>query len=400
MTHPIQYYAPWFAYLGERLDLTVYYTHRQTSDDHARSDFGVAFEWDRDLLSGYEYDWLNNRGNDRRQLRFFRHDTPEISKIIEAGRFDTFLIFGWYYLSAWQAALACRKNHIPVLMRGDSHLRMKRRWLKLAIKRLVYPKLLQTFDGHLYVGSRNLEYLKAYGIQDHRLFFSPHFVDAEFFGKTSARNKSDGDRERIRHSLNIPENAFIFCFVGSLIPRKSPGILLESLKLLLSDFRLKNVYVLFAGDGVLRETLQQLSEDVSQHVRFLGFVNQSELPNYYRCSDALVLPSVEESWGLVVNEAIACGIPVIVSDAVGCAPDLVDNRLTGFSFPTGEVSALRDRMVQVMDMLNRCPGEVKNALSEKSSEYSMACATSGLFAAIEALKRDRIMATRTMVDCA
>ena len=399
VTHPIQYYSPWFSYLAKKLDLVVYYTHRQTSEDHAKTDLGVAFDWDRDLLSGYKHNWLQNRGYHREYSRFLRHDTPGIREIVGRSEFDAFLIFGWYYLSAWQTALACRKNGIPVIMRGDSHLRMKRGRLKLTAKSVIYPKLLAQFDAHLFVGTRNREYLKRYGVEDHKLFFAPHFVDTEFFRQASNRSRLNGDRERIRRELGIPQDSFLFCFVGSLIPRKSPQTLLKALTELLETTNEKRVYALFIGDGSSKRKLLELSSRCSQHTRFLGFLNQSDLPKYYQCCDALVLPSTEESWGLVVNEAMACGIPAIVSEHVGCVPDLIDDRLTGFSFPAGDVAALKDRMLRIIALQDNERARVESALSRKTDQFSMSCATNGLLEAIQESKAARFIGSPAVADC-
>jgi glycosyltransferase involved in cell wall biosynthesis len=391
-THPIQYYSPWFVHLASQVDLTVYYVHMQTQEDNAKSDFGVAFEWDRDLLSGYDYRWLNNVGSHRKKISFLRFDTPELSEIIRRGKFDAFLVLGWSYRSAWQAFNACQRYRVPVFMRGDSHGRRPEIWWKKLVKRLTYPRLLPKFDAHLYVGARNRDYLLGYGVAEDRLYFSPHFVDAGYFHNASTiAAAKGGGRDAVRSRLGIPDNAFVFTFVGALIPRKCPEVFISAIRRYLEQCNSSNVFAVVIGEGALRSTLEESSRDLHENVRFAGFVNQSEMPAYYSCADVIVVPSAYESWGLVVNEAAACGVPAIVSSNVGCSPDLVDEKFTGFSFPPGDSDKLLAAMCRAMDLCTQEQDLMQAALAQKSKEYSVLRATQGLFDAMSRSNRKDIV---------
>ena len=382
-THPVQYYAPWFRYLAKHLPLTVYYAHEQSPKEQSDAGFQVEFEWDNDPLAGYDYRWLRNLSSGRTGSRFLRFNTPGIHEIIRTGGFSGFLVIGWDYMSAWQACWAARKSGVPVLMRGDSQLGGYRSALTLLLKRAVYPFGLQQFSGHLYVGERNREYLINYGVPPDRLFFAPHCIDGEYFSKGARVAESSGQCDRIRSRFGIPDGAFVFAFFGKLIDKKRPGDFLEGVRRYLQKEEGRNVHALIVGDGPLAVSLKQKAEEIGDRVHFAGFVNQSEMPGFYRTADVIVLPSdARETWGLVVSEAAACGRPAIVSEEVGCAPDLIDNEYTGFSYTLGDCAQLVDRMASARSVCTVRFNHVQRALAASCSRYSIPRATEGLMLAI------------------
>jgi len=163
-SHPIQYQAPIFRALARMSDTTVFYAHRQTGIDQANAGFGQPFEWDVDLHSGFQSQYLDNV-SPRPSVSHFRGcDTPEIASIISRGNYDGFVVTGWHLKSYWQAVFACRRQGVPVIVRGDSQLSSKMPLLKRMVKKVVYPGMLKNFDGYLYVGERNREYLSHYGV--------------------------------------------------------------------------------------------------------------------------------------------------------------------------------------------------------------------------------------------
>jgi glycosyltransferase involved in cell wall biosynthesis len=330
VSHPIQYYAPIFRALATRCDLTVFFAHRQTAEQQARAGFGVAFDWDVDLLSGYDSRFLVNVARQPSTDRFAGCDTPDIAEEMARGRFDAFVVPGWALRCYWQAVQACRRLGVTVLVRGDSQLGSQRNAAVRLAKNLAFPRLLRRFDGYLYVGERNREYLQHYGAPADRLFFSPHCVDNAAFAAASAdarQTMAGAPRRAARRVL----------FVGKLIARKRPIDLLQGVARIGGGA----VEVVFAGSGELQGMLEKIAAEAGVRASFLGFVNQSQLPAVYASADALVLPSdAQETWGLVVNEAMACGIPAVVSDAVGCGPDLVEPGVTGDVFPLGDAAAL------------------------------------------------------------
>lgn len=374
VSHPIQYYAPLFRELARHCDLTVFYAHRQTAAGQADAGFGIAFDWDVDLLSGYESRFLDNVARQPSTDRYFGCDTPGIAAEIERGRFDAFVVPGWALRTYWQAVQACRRLGVPVLVRGDSQLGSQRRRAVRLAKSVLFPWLLRRFDGFLYVGQRNRAYLEHYGVPADRLFFSPHCVDNDAFARASAEARAaapprrPGDRRRL-------------LFVGKLIGRKHPADLVRAAALV-PGFP---VEVAFAGAGELEGPLRQIAVDAGVDATFLGFRNQSELPAAYAAADLLVLPSDGlETWGLVVNEGMACGVPAVVSDAVGCGPDLVDPGRTGAIFPLADVPGLAAAITSVLGL---DPAEVRRHLADKMNRYSPRAAAVAIVEAATTLGR-------------
>ncbi len=269
-------------------------------------------------------------------------------------------------------------------MRGDSHLMTKRSLARSVIKYLPYRWFLSRLDAHLYVGARNKAYLQHYGVPDDRLFFTPHFVDNAFFAEASEKSKRAGKTSEIRMAAGIPDDGFVFLFVGKMIPKKRAGDFVRACLRIFDLPEGRNVHALLVGEGPLRESLEQLARACAGRIHFVGFRNQSELPSFYAASNALVLPSDgAETWGLVVNEAFACGIPAVVSDAVGCAPDLIEEGRTGYTYPVGDVERLGCRMLDLKSLCERDFRTIRQALAGKVICYSMETATEGLEHALE-----------------
>lgn len=382
-SHPIQYQAPWFRALARECDVKVFFAHRQTAEEQGKAGFGVAFEWDVDLLSGYEHQYLKNVSPKPGTGTFAGCDTPEISEIIGAttkdGRksFDAFIVNGWQLKCYRQVAKACRATGIPVVVRGDSHLGTPRSWFKRLAMEFTHRWLLRQFDGFLTVGQRNRQYLEHFGAGPDRIFFVPHFVDNEWFAVKAAEAKSR--RSEVRKEWGADEKTLVVLFVGKFQAVKRPQDLLRAFahlkaqRQLGTDYRLLAVFV---GAGVLANELRAEAANLAVDVHFAGFKNQGELPTCYASADVLVLPSVSETWGLVVNEAMACGLPAIVSDEVGCGPDLIEDGRTGFVFPMGDVAALAARIAELAEL--RAAGhDFSPALVKKLQSYSIETAVDG-----------------------
>lgn len=388
VSHPIQYLSPWFRHLANKLDLEVFYAHRQSARGQAEAGFGVEFDWDVPLLEGYSYRWLTNVARQHGLRSFGGCDTPEIYDIIQHGRFDAFLVFGWNRKSSIQAILACKRTGTPVLMRGDSQLNSTRSPLKSAAKFIPYRLLLPRLDGHLYVGKRNKEYLQHYGVREDRLFFVPHFVDNDYFARSAKRSEVSSDSLRIRDELGIPRDAFVFIYAGKMIPEKRPQDFIQALSKILYTQTSPNIHALLIGDGPMRSFLEKLAKPHSDRIHFVGFQNQTRLPLFYQASDALILPG-QETWGLVVNEAAACGIPSVVSDAAGCATDLIEEGVTGYTFPMGDVNALAGSLSVLMQALASDRSALYGGLKRVVSLYSIEKATKGLAQALQGVTEGR-----------
>jgi glycosyltransferase involved in cell wall biosynthesis len=385
-THPIQYHAPWFRGLAAHpgLKIHVYYCHKATPEEQARAGFGVPFDWDVPLLEGYPHTFLRNVANPAGPGRFAGFDTPEIKNIIRRGQYDAVLINGWHYKSAWQAIWTCWQSKVKVMVRSDSHLHTPHsRSLRLA-KSFVYPRFIRRFDACLAVGQWSREYFLHYGATPERIFLVPHAVDLDAIGGDVDHLRSI--RFELRQGWALAPNATTLVFVGKFTETKRPMDFVRAV----SEAATQNAAVqgLMVGDGPLRGVCEDFVRTHHVPIAFTGFLNQSQIIRAYVAADALVLPSAGETWGLVVNEAMACGRPCFVSDRVGCAPDLIEVGRTGAIFPLADVHAL----AALMTGLARDPSYLAFLSTEarrKIQNHSIQAAVEGVHQCLSAISGSR-----------
>jgi len=376
-SHPVQYQAPLFREVARHLNIVVFYAHRASQADQAKAGFGVHFDWDVDLLSGYKSVFLRNVAKDPGLDRISGCDTPEIAARLANGDFDAVLVLGWHFKAYLQAIFAAKRLRLPVIVRGDSHLDSPRSALKKVAKVFGYPPLLRLFNAGLYVGKRSRAYWTHYRYPADRLFFSPHCIDNEWF---SAR-ATVAARNSLRAQLGISVDAKVALFAGKLLPFKRPLDLVSAAAQLRVNGQ--GIVILVAGAGPLEQEVTAAARMARITLHTLGFCNQTQMPAVYAAADVLVLPSSSrETWGLVANEALACGRPVILSDAVGAAPDLVADKTAGRVFPLGDIAALT---AVLHDIVESPP--TRAMIAAKSEAYSLGAAAGGIEAALTRVVR-------------
>jgi glycosyltransferase involved in cell wall biosynthesis len=380
-THPIQYHAPWFRGLAAHPDLRVhvYYCHKATAQEQAKAGFGVAFDWDVPLLSGYSYSFLKNVANPAGHGRFGGFDTPEIGEIIREREYDAVLVNGWNYKSAWQAIWAAWQSDVKVFVRGDSHLHVDRSRPVRLTKLLAYRRFVPRFDACLAPGIWSREYFTHYGASPDRIFFVPHVIDADFMASESRR--LEGEQSELRRQWALRDESVVFLFVGKFTETKRPLDFVRAISDASKDE--SSITGLMVGDGPLRNACEDFVRSHRAPVSFAGFLNQSQIVRAYACGDVLVLPSVGETWGMVVNEAMACGRPCLVSDRVGCNPDLVIPEETGIVVPHCNVPALAAAMVGLARNRNQIASMGEKA-RRRLEQYSVRAAVDGVLQALEA----------------
>jgi glycosyltransferase involved in cell wall biosynthesis len=333
-THPIQYYAPVFKMLqqSDNISIRVFYT--LGPDTHTKYDpgFGKKISWDIPLLDGYDYEWVPNIAAKPGSNHFNGIKNPGLIKQIENWEPDAILVYGWAYDSHLKA-LRYFKNKLPVYFRGDSTLLNEAKGLKGIIKYFFLRWVYRHIDYAFYVGANNRAYYKKYGLKDHQLRFAPHAIDNDRF-------KADYSAEaaKLRSGLQIKEDDIIILFAGKFEPVKNIGLLLQSFINLQAD----NAHLLLVGNGINEPQLKEVTTAGANanNIHFLGFQNQAYIPAIYQAADLFCLPSVSETWGLSVNEAMACGKAVLVSDKVGCSVDLVKPGENGVIFKSGDLDDL------------------------------------------------------------
>lgn len=376
-SHPIQYQAPLFRALAERVDLTVYFAHRATGKDQAEAGFDIGFDWDTDLTSGFRHVFLKNVSRRPSITRFSGCDTPSIGNALAADKVDVLAVYGWHLKSYLQAAGAGRSLGIPVMARTDSDLQTPRSPLKRALKAAAYPIFFRQYAAFLPSGTRSAEYLRHYHVPQSRIHVVPYCIDVEGFASAAAHARIE--RERLRARFGAAAGERIVLFVGKLIQRKALPVLVAALGRLSASGR--SARLVIAGSGHLAGELLEMANARRLPLTFAGFVNQSRMPEVYAAADVLVLASYVDTWGLVVNEAFACGLPAIVSDRVGCAPDLIMDGLTGTVVPAGDIEALANALDYWTGV--RDESVTRRALEKVSARYSPARSAEAFVAAAQ-----------------
>jgi len=380
-THPIQYHAAWFRALAHHpsVDLEVLFCHNATAQEQAQAGFGVAFNWDVSLLDGYQHRFLKNFASHPTIGSFRGLDTPELYDVVEKKRFDVVMVNGWHYKSAWQTMRACWQSGVPVMVRSDSHLHTSRPLAKRISKWPLYRWFISKVDACLPVGKWSKDYFLHYGAKPERTRTVPHAVDTEYFSDQSRRLSPL--RTDLRERWRLRQEDSVFVFAGKFIDKKRPLDFIDAIAK--AAHQGAPIAGLMVGDGPLRRQCEEIVASRNIPVQFAGFLNQSEIAAAYVAGDALVLPSDGgETWGLVVNEAMACGRPCFVSDHVGAGPDMVIPNETGAVFKLGDSADLATEMVSAISRPQLLK-EMGNHARNMAENYSVRSATDALLNAVE-----------------
>lgn len=345
-SHVIQYQDPLFKQLAAHpeIDLTVLFCSRIGAERYLDWDLGVELTWDIKMLEGYRHSFLRNIALKSRG-GFWTRVNPGVVPALLTGRFDAVLVMGWGSVSAWLAFATCRAAGIPFFINGDTSFVDDPPTLRGRTRRAILRRLFARTSAFLLTGTMNGDFYRHFGADPKRFFLMPYAIDNERFRGGS--RLTAGERQALRHELGISPNQMVVVFSGKLIAGKNPLHLVQALERMRCRER---AAVLFMGDGAERLMLERFVRDRGiSNVHFLGFVNQSRMPRIYASGDVVALPSARDHRGTVVNEAMACGLPVVISDQVGIwgEGDIVRDGDNGFVLPVGDI----DRLAAALDCL-------------------------------------------------
>jgi len=379
-THPIQYFAPLYAYLnktGEFAITALYMSNFSVRGNRDRA-FGQEVKWDIDLLSGYDAHFINGADLRNEPAGFFSIIAPQIWREVSRGGFDALVVHGHTPVAALIAVAAARWVGLPVFARGETHLRLNRGALKRLVRKPLMSAFYRSLSGVLAIGSANAEFYRAIGMPKERVFLMPYTVDNARF--TEGSRLSDEQCKKVRAELGVADADPIVLYVAKLQARKHPDDLLRA------AHRLQNrgirFHVVMVGSGEMAAELVNLANRLRlENVHFHGFANQSILPQIYGAADVFVLPSENEPWGLAANEAMCAGLPIVASAEIGCAADLIRAGVNGQTFTAGDVEGLASALQPIL--ANR---EIRRRMGRASSEiisrWSYAECAAGLRAAL------------------
>jgi glycosyltransferase involved in cell wall biosynthesis len=342
MSHPVQYLVPIYREIARdpNVEFTVFFYSDKSVGKHFDAAFGREVEWSTPLLDGYDYRFLpSSKG----RLTGRRVEWPnwDVLAAVIRGHYDVIWINSYMGANALVTRLMAFLLGIPVFFRDDTNFLTPRPRWKLAVKSLFLRSFLRGAWA-LYVGEESRRYWLYYGIPARRLFFSPHCVDNDYW--SGKARELEVRRMEIRRSFGITDDAPVILFCGKFIPKKQPLMLLSAFRRVREQLP---CWLMLAGDGPLRGDLERVIRDQSiANTLMPGFLNQDELPFAYTAADVFVLPSgFNETWGLVVNEAMNFALPIVVSDQVGCAKDMVQDGWNGYVVDHADEDQLVDRLM-------------------------------------------------------
>jgi glycosyltransferase involved in cell wall biosynthesis len=375
-THPIQYHAPVYRVLQTQfgVPVTAVYGSDFSVAGYRDREFGAEFAWDTDLLSGYQQVFLS-RVAEGGARDFNEVATRGLGNALRKIAPRAVLVLGYSPRFNQMAFYQAWRTKCPILFRAettDHH--QNRSPFKVIARDRILRWCYQRPTRLLYIGKRSYQHYKRLNCPDEKLVFSPYCVDISHFEVDEhARVRL---RTSMRESMGVSEERIILLFSGKLNHLKSPELILQAVKQLSSELR-GRITIVFLGSGQLDKELRRLAEESPQvTVFFPGFQNQTQLSRYYHAADLLILPSQSETWGLVVNEALHHGLPCIASDAVGCAPDLIENGVTGYTFESGSSQSLALVLQRAFGLIGRL--DVRLTCRQKVSGYSAEEAARGI----------------------
>lgn len=363
-THPIQYYAPVFrALAGSALvEPRVFYTWSQTAEGAVRDpDFATEIAWDVPLLDGYEHEFVPNVATRPGSDHFWGIRNPTLTRAVKGWGAEAVLVFGWN-LSAHLQALRDFKGRIPVFFRGDSTLLDEQSPLRAQARRLFLSWIYRQIDVAIAVGQNNRDYFLRHGVPENRIAFAPHSIDVRRFAADADEHERNARAWRRR--LDIDDDALVLLYAGKLIPKKDPLLLLDAFRKLRSP-----AHLVLCGNGVLEGALRARAGG-HPRIHFLPFQNQRAMPALYRLGDVFVLPSrgPGETWGLALNEALACARAVVAGSKVGAARDLIQHGLNGWVFESGSL----DGLARVLEQIGATDRSRLRAMGEEGQRLSSA----------------------------
>ncbi|MGA0334066.1 MAG: glycosyltransferase family 4 protein [Kiritimatiellia bacterium] len=352
--------------------------------------FGQQVKWDVPMLEGYDHRFLDNEGPGNPAVGFNTYRFSGFRNVLKELKPDAVVLPGYGFRIYWQAALAAKRLKIPLAVRPecvDGAQPKRPRWKAWLRDLLLRFGFFRNVDLFLATGHFSREEGKRFGFRGERLGEALYCIDTELFEQRWAEWR--GRREEARDALGMRAEDLGVVFMAKFIDWKNPALILRALETLPAGDR-ERIFPILVGSGPDFDQVKALAESVCGPERYAcpGFVNQSELCRYYAAADVAVLPSKRghESWGLVVNEAMTCGLPVAVSDGVGCRVDLVEGKDTGAVFKDEDAEQLGQFFSNWLQHPETIKTQGANA-QELIQKYSSSNAAEGILNCLRSLQQ-------------
>jgi glycosyltransferase involved in cell wall biosynthesis len=374
ITHPIRYFIPLVQLLNKkrRIELKLFFTYGP--DLLRKQKYNPAYREKAEpalpLFEGYDYEFIENIAKNKSTYHFKGIINPSlISKIVQ-WQPDALLVCGWKFHSHLQA-MRHFKGKVPVYFRGDSTLLDEGSFspLKKIIRKIALTWVFRYIDKALYTGTNNKHYYEKFGLKKDQLIYIPHAVDNSRFTRTLQLKH---EALELRRKMNIRDDDIVFLYAGSFTSAKGVFHLLNSF----IKAKRENIHLLFTGAGTEEARLKALAGG-RPDIHFLPYQTQTMMPLIYSTSEVLIHPSGSDTWGLVINEAMANGLAIIASDKCGGATDLVEEGKNGYIFPAGDINALTSLIIKLADDQNKT-AEMGRYSKEKIRSFSYEIASTAI----------------------
>jgi glycosyltransferase involved in cell wall biosynthesis len=351
---PTPYRIPLFERIQDLEDVRVEFLFMTRSESDRSWTVDVSGLRHKRFLRGHALEWKGKRS-------IIYHVNPGIFHALRTGRYDVVTIAGYSMFTSQASLIWCRWTGTPYLLFGESHHQDRRAGWVRWIKGRVLPAVVRPAAGILATGTLSTEYFVSYGADPERVYRFANTPDVERLREENA--KARPRRAATLARLGIPESACVLLFVGRLIEVKGVADLVRAA----ASLDPESARVLVVGDGPEDASLRALADRVAPgRVVFAGFREGQDLTDLYGAADVFVLPSHHEPWGVVVGEAMACGLPVVLSDRIGAGTDLLEEGRNGYGFPSGDVAALGDALGRMVADSERreAMGAASNAIMD------------------------------------
>lgn len=383
-SHPVQYAAPIFRQMAQhpQLDIQVAYCSLQGAEAATDLEFGVEVKWDVPLLDGYPWVQVPNKSFRPGLARFFGLVNPGLWRLIRSGNFDAVVVYtGYIYASFWIVAAAAKRGRTPMLFGTDATSLDPRNQnqFKIRVKRRILPVIFRMATIAIAPSAATASYLRSLRMPADRIVITPFVVDNDYWTSRAAAV----DRAAVRSSWGVLDHQRVVLFCAKLQPWKRPQDVLRAF----AQASVADARLILAGEGPLRAELEVEAKQlgIAERVRFLGFVNQSQLPALYRSADVMVLPSEYDPCPVVVCEAMLCGCPVILSNKIRGRFELVRPGKTGFLYRCGDVVGLAETLNKALSdpkQLNELSRAAKDLMKTWSPRENIDALISAISAAI------------------
>ena len=340
-SHATQFDGPLFRKIAEQpsIDLTVYYLSRWALEPRYDRELNHRSGWDHDIVSGYRSCLFP--ASIRKRLLCVR----QITKI---ARHDLVIVSGYNSVLRLLVAMMGKYYHTPVGLRADSVFTHRRQTWKWRLKDVLLPRLYRLYTTGHPTGSLAKAVMRHYGMSNKSLFLLPYSVDNDYL--RARFEQAWPRRNHLREKMGIGPEDFVILGILKFVPREDPLTLLYAYQSIVKEFL--HTHLVLVGDGALMEDILVIVKDQGvKKVHLPGYLPYSQLPEYFAIADVFVHPARIEPWGVSVNEAMVCGLPVVVADTVGAGKDLVENGKTGFIFKEGDSVSLSNRVCQLITNL-------------------------------------------------